>query len=68
MALIAVWLAVLGTAFVVPNTIATIFGTSIGEHLEWHTQLWIILISTSASGIFAYWFIKQKGFLPPKGE
>ncbi len=68
MALIAVWLAVLGTAFVVPNTIATIFGTPIGEHLEWHTQLWIIFISTFVSGIFAYWFIKQKGFLPPKGE
>jgi len=66
MALIAVWLAVLGTAFIVPNTIATIFGTQIGEHLEWRTELWIILLSTVASVIFAYWFVRQKGFLPPK--
>ena len=68
MALIAVWLAILGTAFIVPNTIATIFGTQIGEHLEWRTELWIILLSTLASVILAYWFVRQKGFLPPKVE
>ena len=68
MALIAVWLAILGTAFIVPNTIATIFGTQIGEHLEWRTELWIILLSTVASVIFAYWFVRQKGFLPPKAD
>ena len=68
MTLIAIWLAILGTAFVVPNTIATIFGTPIGEHLEWHTQLWIIFVSTAISVVAAYWFIKQKGFLPPKAE
>ncbi len=68
MALIAVWLAILGTAFIVPNTIATIFGTQIGEHLEWRTELWIILLSTIASVILAYWFVRQKGFLPPKAD
>ena len=68
MALIAIWLAILGTAFIVPNTIATILGTAVGEHLEWHTQLWIIGVSTILSVIVAYWFVKQKGFLPPKAE
>ena len=68
MASIAIWLAILGTAFIVPNTIATILGTAIGEHLEWYTQLWIIGISTILSVIVAYWFVKQKGFLPPKVE
>ena len=68
MALIAVWLAVLGTAFIVPNTIATILGTAIGEHLEWYTQLWIVGVSTILSVILAYWFVKQKGFMPPKAE
>ena len=68
MALIAVWLAVLGTAFIVPNTIATILGTAIGEHLEWYTQLWIIGVSTIFSVVLAYWFVKQKGFMPPKAE
>ena len=68
LASIAVWIAVLGTAFIVPNTIATIFGTPIAAHLDWRTQLWIIIISTVASVIFAYWFVKQKGFLPPKAN
>ncbi len=68
MALIAIWLAILGTAFVVPNTIATILGTAVGEQLEWHVQLWIILLSTIISVIAAYWFIRQKGFMPTKVE
>ena len=68
LASIAVWIAVLGTAFIVPNTIATIFGTPIAEHLGWRIQLWIIIISTVVSVIFAYWFVRQKGFLPPKAN
>ncbi len=60
----AIWIAILGTAFVVPNTIATMFGTPIGEHLEWHTQLWIILVSTILSIIIAYFFTKKKDFFP----
>ena len=66
LASVAVWIAILGTAFVVPNTIATIFGTPIAAHLDWRAQLLIIVVSTVASVIFAYWFVKQKGFLPPK--
>jgi len=68
LASVAVWIAILGTAFVVPNTIATIFGTPIAAHLDWRTQLWIIILSTVASVIFAYWFVRQKGFLPPKAN
>ena len=68
LASVAVWIAILGTAFVVPNTIATIFGTPIAAHLDWRTQLWIIILSTVASVIFAYWFLRQKGFLPPKAN
>ncbi len=68
MALIVVWLTVLGTAVLVPNTIATIFGVApIAEHLEWHTILWIIAGSTIVSVLIVYWFVKSKGFLPPKG-
>ena len=66
MALIAVWVAILGTAFIVPNTIATIFGTPVAQHIEWHIQMWIMVISTVGSVLLAYWFVKKKGFLPPK--
>ncbi len=62
--LLAVWMALIGTAFLVPNTIATVFGTPIAEHLEWHAQLWIIVISTLSSVLFVYWLMKRKGLFP----
>ena len=64
MSMIAVWMGVLGAAFIVPNTIATIFGTSIAEHIGWQTQLIIIVLSTLFSGLFAYWLFKKKGLIP----
>ena len=66
LSLLAVWMAVVGTAFIVPNTIATVFGTPIGEHVEWHIQLLIMLFSTLISVIFVYWFVKKRSLLPPK--
>ncbi|MBI2657900.1 magnesium transporter CorA [Candidatus Woesearchaeota archaeon] len=62
--LLAVWMALVGTAFLVPNTIATVFGTPIADHLGWRTQLWIIIISTSASVFFVYWLMKRRGLFP----
>src|SRR3989338_148122 len=64
MSMIAVWMGVLGAAFIVPNTIATIFGTSIAEHINWQIQLIIIILSTLFSGLFAYWLFKKKGLIP----
>ena len=64
MSMIAVWMGVLGAAFIVPNTIATIFGTPIAEHINWQTQLIIIVLSTLFSGLFAYWLFKKKGLIP----
>ena len=64
MSMIAVWMGVLGAAFIVPNTIATIFGTPISEHINWQTQLLIIFLSTLFSGLFAYWLFKKKGLIP----
>ena len=62
--LLAVWMALVGTAFLVPNTIATVFGTPIAEHLNWHAQLWIIVISTLAAVLFVYWIMKRRGLFP----
>src|SRR3989344_4063387 len=64
MSRLAVWLAILGTAFLVPNTVATVFGTPIAEHLEWHTQLWIIILSTLVAVVLVYWIMKKKGLFP----
>ena len=66
LSLLAVWMAVVGTAFIVPNTIATVFGTPIGEHVEWHTQLLIMFASTLISVIFVYIFVKKRSLLPQK--
>ncbi|MBI2651191.1 magnesium transporter CorA [Candidatus Woesearchaeota archaeon] len=68
LSLLAVWIAILGTAFIVPNTIATVFGTPIGEHLGWRTMLLVILISTILSVLIVYWFVKKRGILPPRVE
>ncbi|MEK6942942.1 MAG: CorA family divalent cation transporter [Nanoarchaeota archaeon] len=62
--MLAVWMALVGTAFLVPNTIATVFGTPIAEHLDWHTQLWIIITSTLAAVLIVYWLMKRKGIFP----
>ena len=64
--LLAVWLAILGTAFIVPNTIATVFGTPIGDHVEWRVQLIIVILSTTLSVILAYWIVKKRALVPPK--
>src|SRR3989344_2131592 len=62
--MLAVWMAIVGTAFLVPNTIATVFGTPIAEHLDWHTQLLIIIASTLAAVLIVYWLMKRKGVFP----
>ncbi len=62
--LLAVWMALIGTAFLVPNTIATVFGTPVAEHVEWHIQLWVMVISTLGSVLFVYWLMKRKGLFP----
>ncbi len=66
--LLAVWLAVLGTAFIVPNTIATILGTAIGEHIEWRIQLVIVIATTLLSVLIAFWVVNKKALLPPKAD
>ena len=62
--LLAVWMAIVGTAFLVPNTIATVFGTPIGDHLGWSAQLWIVITSTLVSVFLVYWIMKRKGLFP----
>ncbi|MAG91315.1 magnesium transporter CorA [Candidatus Woesearchaeota archaeon] len=67
LALVVTWLTVLGTAVLVPNTIATIFGVApIAEQLSWQIMLWIIFFSTLIAVVSVYWFVKRKGVMPKK--
>jgi magnesium transporter len=69
LAFIATWLAILATAVMVPNTIATIFGIpSIGTNISpFWVYFWLIL-STAMATLVMYWVLRQKKWLPPKLE
>src|SRR3989338_2007975 len=65
LAAVVLWLTVVGTVVLVPNTLATIFGVApIAEHVEWHTIVWIIVISTLFAVAVVYWFVKKQGIAP----
>ncbi|MBS3114857.1 magnesium transporter CorA [Candidatus Woesearchaeota archaeon] len=60
LALVVVWLTVLGTVVLVPNTLATIFSIgTFSEKIGETSIIWIIVASTITSGIMAYWYGKR---------
>ena len=68
MTLVVTWLTVLGTAVLVPNTLATILGNSAftlgpGDR-GWYIGL--LFISTVVSTLWAYWWVRRKVRLPSK--
>lgn len=66
LALVVAWLTILGTAVLVPNTLATIFGnTAFGldaDDVWWYSVL--MVVSTVVATLGAYLFIKFKGWMP----
>ncbi|MEM2891909.1 MAG: CorA family divalent cation transporter [Thermoplasmata archaeon] len=65
MALTMTWLTILGTAVLVPNTLATIFGSMVGLNLQWF--IWytaVLIISTAFATYLAYWWVKRWVQLP----
>jgi magnesium transporter len=65
MALTITWLTVLGTAVLVPNTLATVFGSMAGLETNW--LIWytaILFLSTANATVLAYWWVKRKVQLP----
>jgi magnesium transporter len=55
--MIVVWLTVIGTVVLVPNTIATILGVgSFSTHMSEYHLLLLIIIPTIVSSIWAYWY------------
>jgi len=70
MALIMTYMAVLGTAVLVPNTLATIFGSSAfnmqSRDIGWYVTM--LVGSTVLSTALAYWWVRRSGLLPRKLE
>ncbi|MCQ5375317.1 MAG: CorA family divalent cation transporter [Methanomassiliicoccales archaeon] len=61
MALVMTWLTILGTAVLVPNTLATIFSFAFG--LESKLLLWsilILIVSTVNATFLAYWWVRRR--------
>lgn len=68
LALVVAWLTILGTAVLVPNTIATVLGSSafdLGPEDRWW-YLALIISSTVLATWASYWWIKKKGMMPFK--
>ena len=65
--LLMAWLTVIGTAVLVPNTIATIYGTPFftdkgPEDLWWYALL--LFFSTVISGYATFWWMNRKDLMP----
>lgn len=69
MALTMTWLTILGTAVLVPNTLATIFGYVF--NIGWRMQVWSLAVMFSAtvlSTYLAYWWVRRKVQLPARPD
>jgi len=70
LALVMTFLTIVGTAVLVPNTLATIFGNSafgmVRHDLWWYIPL--LVGSTVFSTWLAWWWVKSRGWLPKKVE
>ncbi|MDD1743597.1 MAG: CorA family divalent cation transporter [Methanomassiliicoccales archaeon] len=65
MTLAVAWLTILGTALLVPNTIATFYGSIQGinsANLIWYTG--ITLIATINATVLAFWWVQKKVIMP----
>jgi magnesium transporter len=65
MALTMTWLTILGTAVLVPNTLATIAGSfgGMGARELWY-YIFLLVWSTGISTTMAYWWVRRKVQLP----
>lgn len=65
LAFVMTWLTILGTAVLVPNTLATIFSNSAFD-MGPDDKIWysiLLIVSTTVATWAAYWWVKKKGLL-----
>lgn len=53
------WLTVVGTAVLVPNTLATIYGAFPASESDWLPRLAALVMSTVGATYASYWFVHQ---------
>jgi len=63
LAWVATWLAVIGTALLVPNTLATIYGTKIGDNLTPEFEFYSLAIGSILSALIVFGVLKWKGWI-----
>ncbi|HSV42376.1 MAG TPA: CorA family divalent cation transporter [Methanomassiliicoccales archaeon] len=69
MSLTMTWMTILGTAVLVPNTLATIFGFVLG--LDWGMMVLtmsVITFSTVSATGLAWWWVKKRVKLPKRAD
>ncbi len=70
LALLVAYLTIIGTALLVPNTIATVAGNAMfnftGKDIAWY--LGLIAASTVVATLFSWWAVKKLGLLPSKPD
>lgn len=70
LAMVMTYLTIAGTAVLVPNTLATVFGNSAfnmtGEDLWWYIP--VIVLSTVGATWLVYWWIRRVGWLPKRPD
>jgi len=68
MALLMTYLTILGTAVLVPNTLATVFGNSAfgmaQQDVWWYVAM--LVVSTAVATGLAFWWVKKSGLIPKK--
>lgn len=68
MAMVMTYLTIIGTAVLVPNTLATVFSSSIfglgPEDRIWYVSM--LVLATILATYASYWWVKKKGWLPKK--
>jgi len=70
LALLVAYLTIIGTALLVPNTIATVMGNAMFQFTSQHIPIYltVIILSTIISTIVAWWAVKRVGLLPSKPD
>jgi magnesium transporter len=68
--MVITYLTILGTALLVPNTLATIFGNSAfnmdAGDIGWYITL--LVVSTTIATTGAFWWVRKVGWMPKKPE
>ena len=67
---LAAYLTILGTALLIPNTIATILGNTVWVYGPQHLGLYLALMigATGTGSVFMWFWISKKGLLPKEDE